>query len=134
MRRQYTPAFGSAWTLTAAATLLVAVMPAATRAQQGSGAPSAVAVAHNAAAGRFEALAKDAEAGRMPRLGDPGVVNLLDTLADAAGIYGTPKFPARLADLGVCLDVRKALVRYSLKGLWADLLPRAAAERIVIAS
>ena len=103
MRRRYAPAFCSAWTRTAAATLLVAVMPAASRAEQGSGAPSAAAVAHKAAADRFEAL-------------------------------GTPKFPARLADLGLCLDVRKALVRYSLNGLWADLLPRAAAERIVIAS
>lgn len=124
MRRRHSPAFGTTWTRTAAATLLVAVMPAATRAEQGSGAPSAAAVAHKAAADRFEALAKDAEVtGRMPRRGDPGVVNLLDTLADSAGIYGTPKFPATLAALGVCLDVRKALVRYSLNGLRAELSP-----------
>ena len=124
MRRRHAPVFGSAWTRTAAATLLVAIVPAAIRAEQGSGAPSAAATAHKAAADRFEALAKDAEVtGRMPRRGDLGVANLLDTLADAVGIYGTPKFPARLAEIGVCLDVRKALVRYSLHGLRAELPP-----------
>jgi hypothetical protein len=77
-----------------------------------------------AASKTFDALKAEANAkGEMPRISDPRTAEVLAVLADAAGLYGTPAFPAgpEILDKDICSIANKAGVGYSLFGLDALL-------------